>query len=292
MNGKATRPSETMPGGILRVFPRRTKATPDDRMAFVGEPPLFRPVESEAREVHVSCAFTWDRHRTRSLAHAWHKQYPKATMQIGGPGLGAKGAEFVPGMYLKQGYTITTRGCPNHCWFCLVPKREGPLRELPIQPGWDILDNNLLAASRKHIEAVMGMLGEQPKAARFSGGIDARLVESWWAKLVAGLRLDILYTAYDQPRQRDAVERAVKMLRDAGLRQRRVGCYVLVGQNEETQAQAWARLQWVFEIGAMPFAMYYRPETERQKRIPPDWRAFVRRWARPAAIFAAAEAAT
>ena len=30
--------------------------------------------------------------------------------------------------------------------------------------------------------------------------------------------------------------------------------------------------------------------TERLTQIPPDWRAFVKRWVRPAAIFAAAKA--
>jgi len=281
-----------IPGGILRVFPRRTKATPDDRMVFIGEPPLLRPPESEVEEIHVSCVFTWDKDRCRNLAASWAKQYPGVRVRVGGPGFGAGGGSFEPGLYLKEGYTITTRGCPNHCWFCLVPKREGPLWQLIIKPGWDILDNNLLAASRPHIKGVMDMLGEQPKAARFSGGIDARLVQPWWAKLVAGLRLDILYTAYDQSWQHDAVERAVKMLRDAGLRHRQVGCYVLVGQRGESQAEAEKRLQWVFDIGAVPFAMYYRADTERQARIPPDWREFVRRWARPAAIFAAAGTVT
>ena len=43
---------------ILRVFPRRTTATPTDECAFIGNPPMFWP---EADEVHVSVAFTWAR---------------------------------------------------------------------------------------------------------------------------------------------------------------------------------------------------------------------------------------
>ena len=49
---------------IVRVFPRRTSATPTDDLAFVGDPPLFLP---EADEVHVSCTFTWDRAEARRL---------------------------------------------------------------------------------------------------------------------------------------------------------------------------------------------------------------------------------
>ena len=40
-------------------------------------------------------------------------------------------------------------------------------------------DNNLLACSREHVEAVLDMLAAQPRAARFTGGIDARLCEPW-----------------------------------------------------------------------------------------------------------------
>jgi hypothetical protein len=66
-------------------------------------------------------------------------------------------------MYLKHGYVITSRGCNNACWFCKVPTREGGLRELPITAGHNILDDNFLGCSEKHIRAVFEMLKTQPK---------------------------------------------------------------------------------------------------------------------------------
>jgi hypothetical protein len=42
---------------LARVFPRRTKATPDDPMAFFGAPDLF----VQADEVHVDVNFTADK---------------------------------------------------------------------------------------------------------------------------------------------------------------------------------------------------------------------------------------
>lgn len=42
---------------IIRVFPRRTNATPDDELVRVRETPSFF---DEADEVHISVAFTWD----------------------------------------------------------------------------------------------------------------------------------------------------------------------------------------------------------------------------------------
>jgi hypothetical protein len=44
---------------ILRVFPRRTNATPDDQLVHIGSPDLFsRHIEADS--IHISVAFTWD----------------------------------------------------------------------------------------------------------------------------------------------------------------------------------------------------------------------------------------
>ncbi len=63
------------------------------------------------------------------------------------------------------------------------------------------------------------------------------------------MRVQILYTAYDQSQQRPHIERTIKTLRDAGLTQRQVGCYVLVGYEGDRLAQAEERLEWVFQTG-------------------------------------------
>ena len=43
----------------LRVFPRRTNATPDDPLAYVGEP-NFPQQLGNVIEVNISVTFTWD----------------------------------------------------------------------------------------------------------------------------------------------------------------------------------------------------------------------------------------
>lgn len=150
---------------IARVFPRRTKASPVDALAFYDEPGLF-PVEAD--QVHVSVTFTYDIPRAERLAKAWERV---AQVTMGGPAMGAAGGDFTPGMYLKPGYVITSRGCPNWCWFCSVPKREGDIRELPITEGYNVLDDNLLACSEEHIRKVFAMLKRQRMGA---GGVDRR----------------------------------------------------------------------------------------------------------------------
>ena len=167
---------------VIRVFPRRTNATPVDDRAFVGEPPLFLP---EFDSVDISVAFTWDMPEAERLADSWAR-FGKP-VNIGGPATGMRGGNFTPGMYLKPGYVITSRGCPNRCWFCSVWKREGDIRELPITEGWNVLDDNLLACSDTHIKNVFEMLNKQPERSEFTGGLEAKLLKDWHVKLIEEL---------------------------------------------------------------------------------------------------------
>ncbi|GAF72342.1 unnamed protein product, partial [marine sediment metagenome] len=161
-----------LPSSILRVFLRRNSHTPDDDMVAIGPPGLWKPA---AKEVHISVAFTWDRQHGEWLQNEWAKYYP--VVKLGGPGIDGEGNGFEPGMYLKQGITITTRGCPNHCPFCLV--KDKPFRELTIKPGWVVQDNNILAASQGHFSAVIEMLNTRSKAAVFRGGLDSSRITPW-----------------------------------------------------------------------------------------------------------------
>ena len=102
---------------IIRVFPRKTKATPDDALAYFGPPDQL----AEADEVHVSVTFTYDMAFAEYLAEQWKHVAP---VKIGGVAYGNRGEEFVPGRYIKPGYIFTSRGCPRRCWFCSAWKRD------------------------------------------------------------------------------------------------------------------------------------------------------------------------
>ena len=105
------------------MFPRRTKATPIDSLAYVGGPDLF----AEADEVYISVSFTWDLPEAERLEKEWRYVAP---VKIGGPATGQRGEDFTPGLFLKKGYLVTSRGCDNTCWFCSVWRREGKIAEL------------------------------------------------------------------------------------------------------------------------------------------------------------------
>lgn len=138
---------------IIRVFPRRTKATPDDTDVRVA---TFPGLYDEADEVHISVLLTEDIPFAERLAGMWKDVAP---VSVGGPAYKDHGSDFVPGMYVKKGYVITSRGCPNNCWFCAAWRNEGrTVRELPITEGYNLLDNNILACSDRHVKEVFAML--------------------------------------------------------------------------------------------------------------------------------------
>lgn len=269
---------------IIRVFPRTTSHTPTDRMAFVGDVPLFRPEPKDVDGVHVSCTFSWDRAECERLAEGWRHYYP--TVQLGGPAYDDPGGEFEPGMYTFKGLTITTRGCPNNCKFCLVPKREGKLRELGIKPGFIIQDNNILAASHQHFEHVCEMLRAQPRAAIFRGGLEAARLSDWHIEQLRGLRINELWFACDHPNALKPLQRA--MARLPWLRRGQKRCYVLIGYGDETMEQAEARLQDVWDAGCLPFAQLYQDDSGKATHWESPWRDMARTWSRPAAMKAKA----
>ena len=261
---------------IARVFPRRTKATPDDPLAFIGPPP--KKGLPDLDEVHVSVAFTYDLAKAYDLAEQWTKT--GIPVRMGGPAFQEPGGNFTPGMYLKPGYIITSRGCPNRCWFCSVPKREGgKLRELPITDGWNILDDNLLACSETHIRAVFEMLMRQEEKPLFTGGLEARLLRSWHVELLRKSRAKRFYFAYDTPEDYAPLVDAGRLLREGGITQasHRASCYVLIGYPNDTMEAAEKRLRDTWNAGFVPFAMLYRDEKGIVNR---EWGKFQRMWLR------------
>lgn len=146
---------------IARVFPRRTKATPDDALAFTGPlPRAIRETGGGIDEVHVSVTFTYDIPKAEKLVKSWERL--GVPVKIGGPAFGDRSGDFTPGLYMKNGYTFTSRGCGNKCWFCSVWKDCNGLRELEIKDGWNICDDNILSTSEDHFRAVCEMLKRQP----------------------------------------------------------------------------------------------------------------------------------
>ena len=241
---------------ILRVFVRRTSQTPDDDYVRIGMPDLFMPEDID--EVHISTIFSWDIEEALRLKRNYELYYPKVL--VGGPAFadGNYDPKFTSGMYVKNGITITTRGCNFNCPFCLVDKKEGKFQEINIEAGNTIQDNNILLASRDHLRKVFDMLRTQ-KGIRFVGGLDKRLIEDWHIEELRSLHIKELWLAFDSWDNKKEFVRIIDKLKIAGFNRNQIRCYVLVGFNEPIQVGE-ERLRFVYNCGAMPFAQRYQDD--------------------------------
>ncbi len=216
--------------------------------------------------LYISVPFTWLMDEARQLAAAH-----KGCAIIGGPGTMAPSEcpGFEPILFHNPAATFTTRGCPNRCPFCAVPRLEGDFREIPdFRPAPVICDNNLLAASKQHLERVVDKLKVFPLV-DFNQGLEARRFTPEVADLLAGLRCKVRF-AFDRLGAETAVADAVKLCRKRTTRD--IGVYVLIGFND-TPEEARYRLEKVRGWGIRPNPMRYQPLDAAQKNayVAPGW---------------------
>jgi len=268
---------------ILRVFIRRTSQTPDDDYVRIGMPDLFMPKDVD--KVHISTIFSWDKEEAIRLQKNYLQYYPKVI--VGGPAFanGSYNPKFIPGRYVKKGITITTRGCNFNCPWCLVPKYEGRFKEINIEVGNIIQDNNILLASREHLQKVFQMLRTQ-KGIRFLGGLDKRLLKDRHIEELRSLSIKELWFSFDSWSYKTTFTKIMEKLKNAGFSRNQIRCYVLAGFNEPIQTSE-ERLRFVYDCGALPYAQNYQPVNEKKRFAGENSREdnlFIRRWSRPAII--------
>ena len=263
---------------IARVFPKKMSMSPDDKDVYFGEPDLFTPYYDE---IHISITFTWDIKRGEYLAEQWSE---KGKVKIGGVVFDDTGGEFEVGKYVKRGIVMTSRGCPNKCPFCFVPKREGKIRELEIKEGNIIQDNNLLACSNQHIRKVFNMLKSQKKV-NFKGGFESTRIKDWIIEELRNLNIAEIWLSYDLPISDKSLIKTVNKLKKYFSRNQ-IRCYVLIGYYGDTLEKANKRLRRAWEIGTLPFAQRYRtPSLDWNNTYlfkEKGWQKLQRAWNRPA----------
>lgn len=128
-----------------------------------------------------------------------------------------------------------TRGCPNHCRWCVVPKKEGNIR--PYRRWQDLvrqdtdklvlMDNNILA-SDFGLEQLAGLTGSSYRI-DLNQGMDARLVTPEVAEVLARLKwMRFLRFSCDQESQIEPIYHTCELLGKYGVRPYRVFVYLLV----------------------------------------------------------------
>lgn len=131
-----------------------------------------------------------------------------------------------------------TRGCPNHCRWCIVPKKEGD-----IQPYRDwhelvredsrklvLMDNNILACEYgiSQLESLIGSGYEID----LNQGMDARLITDRIAKILSQLKwIKYIRFSCDTIGQVSAIQNAAALLMKYGIKPWRMFIYLLVTED-------------------------------------------------------------
>lgn len=232
--------------------------------------------------VFISCIFPKNKQRVIDYARSF-----SCPVEIGGSGISYKkilpyDLEHTMPDYSLYGidYSLgfTSRGCIRKCGFCIVHEKEGAIKDHAHINEFHhadhtkliLLDNNFLASPKWRDN--LRYIKDAGLKVNFNQGLDIRLVTEKTAGLLADIKFQswrfnnrMLSFAYDSPKHKEAVERGVQLLKDAGINGRSLMFYVLVGY-DTTPNEDLDRIQHLIELGVDPYVMRYN-QTEGPHRI-------------------------
>jgi len=182
-------------------------------------------------------------------------------------------------------YGFLTRGCPNKCSWCIVPKKEGNIRPyMTIEEVAGnrkevvLMDNNVLASDwgLQQIEQAIRLNLKLD----FNQGLDARLITEDTAKLLAKVKwLTPLRMACDSSSMKEPIRKATELLRKYNCNPKQYFVYVLLTNLEDS----YDRINFCKFLKLDAFAQPFRDFTPNQ--IIPQWQIDMARYTNHHAIY-------
>lgn len=178
----------------------------------------------------------------------------------------------------RQSIGFTQRGCRLRCEFCVVPRKEGAVREeQTIAELWRgephprqliLLDNDFFG--QPHWRERITEIREGGFKVSFNQGINARFIDEESAAALASvdyrddqMRDKRIYTAWDSRKDEHRLFRGLELLVRHGIRPRHIMVYMLVGYwPGETHEDRDYRRRRLREFGALPYPMPYERTPE------------------------------
>ena len=208
---------------------------------------------------------------------------PECEVLKGGPGYDPTAKLALPGYdrimpdYSLYGCDFAigrfTRGCPNRCPWCVVPKMDGnEVRHVAdLSDFWSgqkvvrILDDNIMADADEFCRDCEQLHRAGVKV--IWEALDIRLVTDETAKALASVKMEKrLHFAWDGHSQDEAVPIGIETLRRNGLKPWRLVFYVLVGFNT-SPAYDMHRITTLHSLGANPFVMPFDKSDPYQRHL-------------------------
>lgn len=212
-----------------------------------------------------------------------------------------------PSVDSSTAYGFLTRGCPNKCFWCVVPKKEGVVRpymdvdEIAIEGRKNLvlMDNNILASGDYALEQFAKII-ERGYRVDFNQALDARLVTDEFAQLLAKVKwLDNNRIRFgcDTHKQIDDCERAIELLEHYGFRGK-FFLYTMIGGNNDLE-ECYSRINhWRQRMlqargyhnrcYTYPYAQPYRDPLSSHHDIP-QWQKDLAQYTNKKQIFASCD---
>ena len=210
--------------------------------------------------------------------------------------------ELFPDIPKNTAYGFLTRGCPNKCPWCVVPKKEGAIRpymdieEIAIEGRNHVvlMDNNILAAgdyARQQLQKIIDL----HLYVDFNQAMDARLVTPDFASLLGKVKwIDgRIRFGCDTTPQIKSCEQAMQMINDAGFKGEYFLYTMIGGKNDFEECYnrihyLWQRLQ-DFRHNRIGRAVYAYAQPYRDpinpNHIIPKWQKDMAAWCNKRMIF-------
>lgn len=165
-----------------------------------------------------------------------------------------------------------TRGCPNNCRWCVVPKKEGQIRAYR---DWKeivrndtnklvLMDNNILSC--QHGIQQLENLIDSGYQIDLNQGMDARLVTDQVAEILSRLKwIRFIRFSCDQKSQIEPIKNTIELLGKYGVKPYRLFIYLLVTGNIEDAAYRVAELKQYKSIN-----LYAQAERNERMGIMPN----------------------
>lgn len=207
-----------------------------------------------------------------------------------------------PNVPSDTAYGFLTRGCPNKCPWCVVPRKEGKIRpymdcdEIAIDGRTNLvlMDNNILAADDYAVEQLEKII-ERGYRVDFNQALDARLVDDRFARLLAKVKWlqNRIRFGCDTHGQIKDCERAIAMINGYGYRGEYFLYTMIGGKSDFKESYERVHYWWVrnHEIrtshspgGIYPYAQPYRNFDNPNEEIP-RWQKDMAGWVNKHQIF-------
>ncbi|MCP4690192.1 MAG: hypothetical protein GY859_19220 [Desulfobacterales bacterium] len=167
------------------------------------------------------------------------------------------------------GLGFLSRGCPGNCGFCIVPKKEGGLRQVAeiddiLPPGFDklvLMDNNVLALPGAG--KILKEMIKRKLRVNFNQSLDIRVIDKRTANLL--LKVDsknysftkrMYYFALNSADMIPVFKKKIELFDSLKSGQIRILC--MFGYNT-TLSDDLARFSYLSRNGMSPFVQRYQP---------------------------------